>query len=61
MVWGIFSSPGVGELIQCNKHINAKEYVNILEKELQLTTDKLFSLVNWANIIFLTEHTFLYC
>ena len=46
MVWGIFSSPGVGELIQCNKHINAKEYVNILEKELQLTTDKLFSLVN---------------
>ena len=47
-------STGGGDLIQHNKHIDAKEYINILEKGPQISIDKLFSTVNQADIIF--EH-----
>ena len=46
MVWRTFSSSGVGELIRCDEHLNAKEDLNILEKGLLPTINKLFSSVN---------------
>ena len=33
MVWGIFSSEGVGPLIRINGTVNAKVYLNILEQK----------------------------
>ena len=43
MVWGAFSSAGVGELMRCEQSITAKEYQNILEKGLLPSLQKLFS------------------
>ena len=48
-----------GELIRCDKHINAKECVNILEKELP-TMVKLFFSMNWTDIIFKHDNVHLH-
>ena len=40
-----FLSSRVGELIQCDKHINTKKYINIIDKGQLPTIDKLFSSV----------------
>ena len=46
------SSFEVDEQIRREKYISAKKYINILEKGLLPTTDKFFSSVNRAGIIF---------
>ena len=45
MVWGAFSAAGTGELLHCEKSINALEYRRILQKGLLPTIEKLF----WRN------------
>ena len=52
MVLGTFLSSRVVELIRCDRYINAKECIDILEKGLLPSIDKLFSLVNPVDIIF---------
>ena len=42
MIWGAFSSAGVGELIRCEQSITVKEYQKILEKGWFLSFQKLF-------------------
>ena len=43
MVWGAFSAAGTGELLHCEKSINALEYRRILQKDLLPPIQKLFS------------------
>ena len=43
MVWGAFSAAGTGELLHCEKSMNALEYRRILPKGWLHTTEKLFS------------------
>ena len=50
MVWSVFSSSDVGELIRRDKHINSKENIYILVKGLLPTTDKLFFSANGVDI-----------
>lgn len=52
MVWGAFSSAGVGELIRCEKSVNAAEYLKILRKGLVPSIEKLFPHGNSSNIVF---------
>ena len=42
MVWGAFSDAGTGELLHCEKSINALEYRRKLKKGLLPTIEKLF-------------------
>jgi len=41
MVWGTFTAAGVGEIIRCDASINAKEYIQILERGLLPSIQKL--------------------
>ena len=52
MVWGAFSAAGTGELVHCEKSINALEYMRILQKGLLLTIEKLFSKAEHSDVIF---------
>ena len=42
MAWGAFSAAGTGELLHCEKSINALEYRRILQKGLLPTIEKFF-------------------
>jgi transposase len=52
MVWGAFSSAGVGELIRCDKSVNAAEYLKILRKGLIPSIKKLFPGENVEDVVF---------
>ena len=52
MVWGAFSAAGTGELLHCEKSINALEYWRILQKGLLPTIEKLFSKEEQSDVIF---------
>ena len=56
IVSGVFPFIVVGELIWCNKHIDNEEYINILEKGLLQTLNKLYTSVNHVDIIFQLEN-----
>ena len=57
MAWGAFSAAGTGELLHCEKSINALEYMIILQKGLLPTIEKLFSKVEQLDIIFQQDNT----
>ena len=52
MVWGAFSAAGTGELLHCEKSINALEYRRILLKGLLLISEKFFSKEEQSDVIF---------
>ena len=52
MVWGAFSAAGTGELLHCEKSINALESRRILQKGLPPTIEKLFSKAERSDVIF---------
>ena len=52
MVWGAFSAAGTGELLHCEKSMNALEYRRILQKGLLPTIEKLFSKEEQSDVIF---------
>ena len=57
MVWGAFSAAGTGELLHCEKSINALEYRRILQKGLLPTIEKLFSKAEQSDVIFQQDNT----
>ena len=57
MVQGAFLYSKMNELNWCDKFINTKEYITINEKGLLPTTQKLFSLINWADTFFQHDST----
>lgn len=52
MVWGAFSSAGVGVLVRCEKSVTAAEYLKILRKGLLPSIQSLFPDENHENIVF---------
>ena len=54
-----FSAAGTGELLHCEKSINALEYRRILQKSLLPTIDKLFSKAEQSDVIFQQDKTWL--
>ena len=51
-MWGAFSAAGTGELLHCEKSMNALEYRRILQKGLLPTIEKLFSKAEQSDVIF---------
>ena len=52
MVWGAFSAAGTGELLHCEKSMNALEYRRIWQRGLLPTIEKLFSIEEYSDVIF---------
>ena len=52
MVWGAFSGAGTGELLHCEKSINALECRIIMQKCLLPTNENLFSKEEQSDVIF---------
>ena len=56
MVWGAFSAAGTGELLHCEKSINALKYRRILQKGLLPTIEKSFSKEEQSDVIYLQDN-----
>ena len=61
MVWGAFSAASTGELLHCEKSINAFEYSIILQKGLLPSIEKLFSKVEQSDYQLFLNKTMLQC